>query len=99
MNPWQFIPGFISGVLLAWIYMKTRSLIPVILIHIINNSLSYFIMFIYGEDIMTFRDLFTETTRYYSLFFAAAALLVISLLIIYRLLKPMKPFPAINPEN
>jgi membrane protease YdiL (CAAX protease family) len=99
MNPWQFIPGFFSGIILAWIYMKTRSLVPVILIHIVNNSLSYFVMFIYGADIMTFRDVFTDSAEYYALFISAIALLLICLFILYRILKSRNPFPIINNQT
>jgi len=99
LNPWQFIPGFLSGLLLAWIYMKTRSLIPVILIHIINNSLSYFIMYVYGADIMTFRELFTEPAEYNTFFVSASALLLLSLFLVYRILRPLKPFPVINHQT
>ncbi len=40
LNPAQIVGAFLIGLLLAWIYYRTRSLIPVILIHILNNSLS-----------------------------------------------------------
>jgi membrane protease YdiL (CAAX protease family) len=99
MNPWQFIPGFFSGILLAWIYMKTRSLIPVILIHIVNNSLSYFVMYFFGADIMTFRDLFSESADYHTLLLSAIAILLISLFILYRILRSSKPFPDMNNQT
>lgn len=42
-NPAQVVGAGIIGLLLAWIYYKTASLIPCILIHIINNSLSVYL--------------------------------------------------------
>jgi len=42
MNPWQAIPAFLLGLLMGWIYWKTRSLWAVIFIHFINNGFSYF---------------------------------------------------------
>ena len=99
MNPWQFIPGFLIGILLAWIYMKTRSLIPVILIHIINNSLSYFVMYLYGSEIMSFRDLLTDPAEYLMMFLSASALFLFCLFLLYRIMRPYKPFPIINHQT
>lgn len=93
LNPWQFIPGFLIGILLAWIYLKTRSLIPVILVHLVNNSLSYFTMYIYGSDISSFRDLFSNASDYRIFLLAAASLFVLGLLLLYRILRPMEMFP------
>jgi membrane protease YdiL (CAAX protease family) len=74
LNPWQFIPGFLIGLLLGYVYLKTRSIIPVILIHIINNSFSYLVIYFYDEDVISFRDLFTET-RSYMIFFGISSLI------------------------
>ena len=74
MNPWQFIPAFLIGLLLGYIYLKTRSLIPVIFIHIINNSFSYLMVYIFGEDVQSYRDIFVESGPY--LIFLAVALLI-----------------------
>lgn len=43
INPAQIIPAFLIGILFAWIYYKTASLIPCILMHILNNSLSVYL--------------------------------------------------------
>lgn len=43
INPAQILPAFLIGILLTWIYYKTASLIPCILIHILNNSLSLYL--------------------------------------------------------
>ncbi|MDY3789705.1 type II CAAX endopeptidase family protein [Bacteroides fluxus] len=40
LNPVQVVGACFSGFLFAWIYYRTRSLIPGILIHILNNSLA-----------------------------------------------------------
>jgi membrane protease YdiL (CAAX protease family) len=74
MNPWQFFPAFITGMLLGYIYLKTRSLLPVIFIHIIINSFSYLTVYFFGEDVQTYRDLFAEFGPY--LMFLAAAFLI-----------------------
>lgn len=41
MNPWQAVPAFLMGILMGWIYYRTRSIWAVIFIHFINNSFSF----------------------------------------------------------
>ena len=43
MNPWQFIPAFGMGLLLGWLFVKTRSLGACILFHAAWNGLSFFL--------------------------------------------------------
>ncbi|MCK4749782.1 MAG: CPBP family intramembrane metalloprotease [Bacteroidales bacterium] len=85
LNPWQFIPGFLIGLLLGYIYMKTRSLIPVILVHIVNNSFSYLIVYFYGEDVMSFKDLFTESGDYNLFLAVSTVIFVISIFALYKI--------------
>ena len=40
LNPAQIVPASLVGLLLGWLYYKTRSLIPCIIVHILNNGLS-----------------------------------------------------------
>jgi membrane protease YdiL (CAAX protease family) len=47
INPVQVLGAGLIGLLLAWIYYKTASLLPCLIIHIINNSLSVFLGKIY----------------------------------------------------
>ena len=49
INPAQILPAFLIGLLFAWIYYKTASLIPCILMHIFNNSLSVYMSFKYPD--------------------------------------------------
>ncbi len=53
MIPVQVIAAFFMGLVLAWIYYKTRSLWIPILIHVINNSGSMIMMEMSGEDMTT----------------------------------------------
>jgi len=59
INPAQVIPAMFIGFLLAWLYVKTKSLIPGIIVHIMNNSLSCYFSAAYPEatnvtDILNF---------------------------------------------
>ena len=49
LNPAQIVSASLMGFLLAWIYWRTRSLIPCILIHVLNNSLSVYLSLNYPE--------------------------------------------------
>lgn len=49
INPAQILPAFLIGILLSWTYYRTASLIPCILMHILNNSLSVFLNINYPE--------------------------------------------------
>ena len=49
INPAQILPAFLIGILLAWTYYKTGSLIPCILMHVLNNSLSVYLSIKYPE--------------------------------------------------
>lgn len=40
INPAQIIPAFLLGILLAWTYVRTQSLIPCMLMHILNNTMA-----------------------------------------------------------
>lgn len=74
LNPAQVVAAFFGGLLLAWVYYRTRSLIPCILIHIVNNSLSVILSLTY-PDADTISDV-TDTTSYYILIAVAAMLFV-----------------------
>lgn len=37
LNPWQFVTGLIIGIFSGWVYYKTRSLLPSIIIHAAAN--------------------------------------------------------------
>ncbi|MDP3487280.1 MAG: type II CAAX endopeptidase family protein [Bacillota bacterium] len=41
MNPWQFLAAFIYGLITAWWFVRTGSLVMCIFIHALNNSKSY----------------------------------------------------------
>lgn len=49
LNPAQIVGAGLIGFVLAWVYYRTRSLIPCILIHIINNSLSVYLSLHYPD--------------------------------------------------
>lgn len=52
MNPQQVVYATLLGIIFGWIYYRTRSLLPVIAGHVLNNSIAVASMKIWGtEDI------------------------------------------------
>ncbi len=49
LNPWQAVPAFLIGIFIGWIYYRTRSLLPGMLLHGINNSIAFLAMVFYPE--------------------------------------------------
>jgi membrane protease YdiL (CAAX protease family) len=49
LNPWQAVPAFIIGLLLGYVYWKTRSLWPCIFIHFINNGASFLVLYLFPQ--------------------------------------------------
>lgn len=74
INPVQVVGACFIGFLLAWLYYKTQSLIPCILLHILNNSLSVWIGLKYA-DTDTMSQLLGEPL--YMVFLIASALLLL----------------------
>lgn len=48
LNPWQAIPAFGVGYFMAWLFYKTGSLVPAILVHFLNNFISYSSTYLLG---------------------------------------------------
>lgn len=97
INPAQILPAFLIGLLLTWIYYKTASLIPCILVHILNNSLSVYLNLNY-PDIENTRDVFANPNTYY-LCVACAVVVLIGLFMIMRRITVPYPRRTENGKN
>jgi len=82
--PIQVINAFFIGLVLAWIYVKTRSLWAVIVIHILHNGIA-----VLSEDTGTesIQEYFGNDTYYYGSFVLAAILAYGGYLVLKRLLE------------
>ena len=56
MNPGQMPHTFIIGLLLGWMYMRTRSIVPGVVYHWVNNSAAYVIFHVYHNP-QTLQDI------------------------------------------
>ena len=49
LNPWQTIPAFLVGLLLGWVYWRTRSLWAVVFMHAVNNGFAFLLTVLFPE--------------------------------------------------
>ncbi len=94
MNPYQFIAATLIGILMGWIYWRTGSLWLCILIHFINNSLGFFMNWIFElpEDSMDgTRALMNNDSQYFMMLGIAAVIVVIGLFLLDKLMAKAAP--------
>lgn len=88
INPAQVVVGALMGLLLAWLYYKTASLIPCLLVHILHNSLSVYLT-LNHPDKEQIADFFPGASHY--------ILIAVSLLVIAGMYMAMRkttiPYP------
>ena len=51
LNPWQFLGAAIMGVLFAWLFVRTRSLLPCFFGHALNNALPLILLGVFNLEI------------------------------------------------
>lgn len=77
LNPWQFIGAFLLGILISWVYQKTRNLVLPVVMHMVNNLLSF--LFLYVADVpfseVSLADIMPSPSFYYTLVAASVLLL------------------------
>jgi len=76
--PQQAINAFFVGIILGYIYYRTRSLVPVIAIHAINNAVSYFTWMLSGQKLASTRETIGNDTCYYIVYGAACVVFVVA---------------------
>ncbi len=79
----QAVNAIVMGVVLGYIYVATRSLTPVILIHAINNGIAYLLLEMTGTQNTDTRTMIGNDTLYWALFGASAATLAVSLVLMW----------------
>ena len=75
--PQQVVNAFMIGLVLGYIYYRTGSLWPVILIHCINNAISYFTWMLNGGKLLSTREQMDNDTLYYTIYGIACVLFLI----------------------
>ena len=85
----QFINALLMGLLLGWMYYRTGSLVPGILLHWVNNTMAYVLTNIMPQSDGKLIDLFhgDEKTMYYSVGFSLCIMIPSFIQMIIRLKK------------
>ena len=63
MNPAQIPHAFLMGILLGWLYERSRSLIPCVVLHCFNNTIAYLMTAAYPAPDITLRDILGGSQR------------------------------------
>lgn len=79
MNPQQIIYAFLLGLVFGWIYYRTRSLLPVMAGHVLNNSIAVISMQIWGDKDMEALSSEEKTVMIPFLLFITAMLVLLAL--------------------
>lgn len=86
--PVQMINAFVVGLILGYVYLKTRSLVSVIIIHAINNAIAYAFSALFGAAAnVTLRDLIPNEFFYWLLYGLSTLLFVWAM---WRLIKTLR---------
>lgn len=88
-NAAQFINALFMGLLLGWMYYRTRSLVPGILLHWVNNTMAYILTNLLPQSDGKLIDLFhgDEKTVYYAVGFSLCILIPSFLQLVARFRK------------
>ena len=82
--PQQVVNAFVIGLILGYIYVRTESLWPVIVIHALNNAMAYVIMQWSDGANITVRSLIENNTLYAVVYGVSLAALVASGYMVWR---------------
>ncbi len=85
--PQQAINAAMVGVILGAIYIATDSLLAVIVLHAINNALSYVLMILFPNNNDTLRSMITSDVVYWSVYAASCVAVIICGTIIFTAVK------------
>jgi uncharacterized protein len=90
LNPWQFVTALIIGIFSGWVYYKTRSLIPSIIIHASVNLSGFSMRFILDFDSSMDKSLLELYGGLTNLILIISGSIIIASICIYFLIKEFK---------
>ncbi len=74
--PVQVVNAFVVGIILGYIYLRTGSLLNVMLLHAVNNAIAYLTM---GLEVDTIRELIPQSWLYWTIYGVSALIFVLSM--------------------
>lgn len=94
--PVQVINAFVVGLILGYVYLKTNSLLSVIILHAVNNAIAYATMALLGADAnVSLRELVSSSWLYWTIYLLAFALFVYAMV---RLLGALRDHTEVAEE-
>ena len=89
MNPAQILFAFLFGIILGELYYRTGSLLPSIILHFINNTLSLILMNVFEEK-DTLTDILGNTTAVHVWGMTGIAIFCLTFLLFKKEVKPVQ---------
>jgi membrane protease YdiL (CAAX protease family) len=101
LNPWQFVHTTVIGILLGWWFFKTRSLIPCLFGHALNNSLLFIYRDILNLHISGYTTGMGQGVQFQPLWLDAAGLmlLICGIWLLMQLLRRAGESPSQNQSS
>lgn len=89
-NTAQFVNALLMGLLLGWMFFRTKSLVPGILLHWVNNTVAYVMANLVPSSDGKLIELFhgDEKTMYYAVGFSLCIMIPSFIQLVIRLQKP-----------
>lgn len=86
--PQQIVNAFVIGIILGYIYVRTKSLVAVIFIHALNNGLAYVLREVFGStsEAMSTREMIGSDTWFYIVYGLCVILFAVGM---YGMIKAM----------
>lgn len=88
-HPAMVLNAFVMGLILCFVYIKTRSLVASMILHAFNNSIAY-IFIVLGMEGVMLRDLIGSDILYKVVYCLAALIFIISAVIVGRVIKRLE---------
>ncbi len=79
LNPYQFLSAFTLGVLMAWVFLKTRSLLPCIYAHALNNAGGLIARDVLSIDVPGYTSGFGDAVQFQPLWFDGLGVLLLAI--------------------
>ncbi|MDO5446971.1 MAG: type II CAAX endopeptidase family protein [Prevotellaceae bacterium] len=80
-NPAQMPHAFLIGILLGWLYYHTKSIMPGIIYHLVNNTIACIIYHFYPDQEMELVDMFGSNAAVNTYVFISLVLFIVTLYI------------------
>ncbi len=96
VNPPQAINAFFISIILGYVYLLTRSILPVMLVHALNNGVAYFQYVVTGGETMSLREMIDNPAIYETVYYVSVVICLIAAFTITMRLsrKRRKDLPA-----